>query len=734
MENDSAKKTLDTLFEVVQVNLKVPLGVARINFPVSDLAKNWWESKKRESDLEDAIQRAEQKFIAAYPDKKITQILHDFPLYSDEDNRKVIADLLTHLDEEKITWLAEIKLEHAWDKQVSIEEIRSALELYLPFLRHELNGIKEFQEIITARTIERIYKRTERIEDKLDKALKSKPKELIPAQLNTGWFFGHRYGDLAAFTGRADELKMLDEWVANDHEALLMIRALGGFGKSALAWAWFNRVDREKWPTAIWWSFYESGFESFLTDVLTHLGIETDERSSRQQVNDLLDAMQSTNILIVLDGFERLLRQYGRMAQPLQRDDERADIDRSPRDCASPLTETFLRGLFGRKMPSKVLMTTRLTPRVLESADGKLLKGCRDESLPTFSPDDAVAYFHKEGIAATRAEIIAVCSAYGYHPLSLSMLAGLILNDIENPVNILVAQELRIDNALKQRLPPIFRFKLTGEFEKFTNAQLNDMISEISKRLDIDSSQVEVLSVSRGSVQVTLELPEDAALRLFDLYLKGDPIVANLFIQKIEFSVTEKPIQSQRNTISENANIGKILSAENQQMSTSDISVFISYSHDSPQHEAYVLAFSDRLRADGINAMIDQYQAAPSEGWQIWMEKQIRDAQFVLLICTETYLRRVMKEENPGKGMGVTWESAIIYQYIYNSGAINVKFIPIIFGHNNTQHIPMPLQSTTHYDVSTNEGYELLYRFLTNQPLTPKSPLGKLKKLSPKPR
>jgi hypothetical protein len=32
------------------------------------------------------------------------------------------------------------------------------------------------------------------------------------------WFYGHRYGDLATFTGRAAELNMLDEWLANDHE------------------------------------------------------------------------------------------------------------------------------------------------------------------------------------------------------------------------------------------------------------------------------------------------------------------------------------------------------------------------------------------------------------------------------------------------------------------------------------------------------------------------------------
>jgi len=95
-------------------------------------------------------------------------------------------------------------------------------------------------------------------------------------EMRTGWFFGHRYGDLATFTGRATELKMLDEWLANDTDNLLLMTAFGGFGKSALAWTWFNRVDREQWQTAVWWSFYEkeSGFESFLAETLKHLGVE----------------------------------------------------------------------------------------------------------------------------------------------------------------------------------------------------------------------------------------------------------------------------------------------------------------------------------------------------------------------------------------------------------------------------------------------------------------------------
>ncbi|RJP51224.1 MAG: tetratricopeptide repeat protein [Anaerolineaceae bacterium] len=272
-------------------------------------------------------------------------------------------------------------------------------------------------------------------------------------EMRTGWFYGHRYGDLENFTGRTDEFNMLNEWLGNDKDNLLVLRALGGFGKSALTWQWFNnRVDKTKWPTAIWWSFYEkeSGFESFLAETLAHLGVEV-KASARLQVNDLLEAMRGTNILIVLDGFERLLRQYGRMDAALRSDDEDAAIDPSQRDCSSPLTETFLRGLSGAGMKSKVLMTTRLCPRVLESADGKLLKGCREAPLAAFLPEDAVTYFHNEGIKATRAEIIEVCSKYDYHPLSLSLLVGLINEDHEHRGDIEAVKNLEIFEDVKAR-------------------------------------------------------------------------------------------------------------------------------------------------------------------------------------------------------------------------------------------------------------------------------------------
>jgi hypothetical protein len=43
--------------------------------------------------------------------------------------------------------------------------------------------------------------------------------------------------------------------------------------------------------------------------------------------------------------------------------------------------------------------------------------------------------------------------------------------------------------------------------------------------------------------------------------------------------------------------------------------VFISYSHDSIEHARLVLELAERLRADGVDAQLDQYVAGtPAKG------------------------------------------------------------------------------------------------------------------------
>ena len=164
--------------------------------------------------------------------------------------------------------------------------------------------------------------------------------------------------------------------------------------------------------------------------------------------------------------------------------------------------------------------------------------------------------------------------------------------------------------------------------------------------------------------------------------------------------------------------------------------VFISYSHESKEHGERVLSLAMRLRQDGIDASMDRLAPQnPAGGWPDWMEKQIREADFVLLICTEEYLRRVEQRFEEQRGRGVFWEVTLVHSYLYESKGRDARFIPIFFSDDDEKWVPRTLQGSR-YCIATPSGYESLYRLLTNQPEVSPGGLGPIKEyptLVPKP-
>jgi len=273
------------------------------------------------------------------------------------------------------------------------------------------------------------------------------------------WFV-HPYPLQKHFTGRVKEREVLTDWLANDSRSVLVMEAIGGMGKSAVTWAWLQRdvlgfplpgaapdacaaPDGTRLPHTtkpdgtFWWSFYEgkSSFASFVADALTYAsGGKVDLKtvpSLYDRTQALVNLLARHRYLLVLDGFERVLRAYCGMGAAYEGDRPAEDAPADILACVDPIAGSFLQACCQAATRSRVLMTTRLFPKELNS-----LAGCRREELKGFQPDDAVAFFHAHGIKGARHEIEAACAPYEYHPLALRLLAGIALKDRKNPSDI----------------------------------------------------------------------------------------------------------------------------------------------------------------------------------------------------------------------------------------------------------------------------------------------------------
>jgi TIR domain len=121
--------------------------------------------------------------------------------------------------------------------------------------------------------------------------------------------------------------------------------------------------------------------------------------------------------------------------------------------------------------------------------------------------------------------------------------------------------------------------------------------------------------------------------------------------------------------------------------------VFLSYSHDSKSHADQVRHLANELRANGVDAWLDQYELAPEMGWPRWMQQQIDAADFILGIASPTYKRRFEGKESPGTGRGVSWEGLILNQALYDASGRNKKIISIVFDDIDAERsIPTPLR------------------------------------------
>lgn len=137
--------------------------------------------------------------------------------------------------------------------------------------------------------------------------------------------------------------------------------------------------------------------------------------------------------------------------------------------------------------------------------------------------------------------------------------------------------------------------------------------------------------------------------------------------------------------------------------------------------------WADRLMADGVNIVLDQYDLKEGHDKYAFMEKMVTDPSFthVLVICDKAY-----SEKADARKAGVGTESQIISQEVYNK-VEQSKFIPIWceLSENGEPYLPTFMKSRIGLNFSTpelvNDNWEQLVRFLFGKPLYQKPAIGK---------
>ena len=144
-----------------------------------------------------------------------------------------------------------------------------------------------------------------------------------------------------------------------------------------------------------------------------------------------MTALADHPTLVVLDGFERLLNAFHRYDSARLADEA---VELSERSMIEPNAEQAIRQLV-EVAPSKILISTRLMPRILEGQFGGRLPGVRHIRLPGLSDQDVIQLLRRLGIRGEPSNFVEFFRPLGNHPLLTGIVAGLVHNYHPAPGN-----------------------------------------------------------------------------------------------------------------------------------------------------------------------------------------------------------------------------------------------------------------------------------------------------------
>ncbi|MEU7036137.1 toll/interleukin-1 receptor domain-containing protein [Streptomyces sp. NPDC046237] len=157
--------------------------------------------------------------------------------------------------------------------------------------------------------------------------------------------------------------------------------------------------------------------------------------------------------------------------------------------------------------------------------------------------------------------------------------------------------------------------------------------------------------------------------------------------------------------------------------------VFISYAQGVDAHTEQVRRLWLLLRDQDVDARWDEPAAERPRNWPKWMQDEILEADFTLVIASAKYHDRAEGKQEPGVGRGVAWEARLLRNLAHqNPLDWEDRILGVVLPGESEGHLPVFMAggSTTTYTLPSLDpaGIDRLYRYLTGQPYETNPPLG----------